>query len=212
MTVQAGELVLVHSPLVGPETWAPVAVELRERGHVATAIGHGGPSVLIGHSGIGPVLPHIASLCGNVVAAVYADASLPQPGRCWLESFPSPPELIEGAWVPNMWQDEATWDLVGIAAHDRRRRLAGSARRLPIEVYREPYPVPEAWQSLPSGYLAFVPNAFYAPIVARATALGWPVREMPGAHFEMLVDPVGVTSSLLSLLERMGVELSSVPE
>jgi hypothetical protein len=171
-----------------------------------------GPTVLVGHSGIGPVLPHIAATCANVAACVYVDASLPAPGACWLDSLPRLPALEDGRLVPNVWLDQATWALVGIEDAGRRAYLAGSARRLPVEVYREQYPTPVGWETLPSGYLAFVPNAFYAPICAEAQSLGWPVSEMPGAHFQMLVDPAGVASALLALLAEMGVKSSRAPK
>jgi hypothetical protein len=237
MSVFVDRLVFVHSPLVGPETWEPVARELTRRGFLTCVPSLAGvvdqpggfwnrcaesvaaavnvvsiPTVLVGHSGIGPVLPHIAAACGNVAACVYVDASLPAPGACWLDSFPSPPALEDGRLVPNMWLDQATWALVGISDPERRVQLAHSSRRLPVEVYREQYPTPVGWEALRSGYLAFVPNAFYRPICARAQSLGWPAREVAGAHFQMLVDPTGVAFALLALLAEMGVELGRTPQ
>lgn len=232
MSVAAERLVFVHSPLVGAETWLPVANELANRGlatlvpslsgvgvdgpgfwercanEVRAAAGHPSPpAVLVGHSGIGPVLPYIAATLGNVAGCVYADASLPAAGKCWLDSFPTAPAIAADGLVPNMWTDEATWALVGIGDEGRQHRLAGSARRLPFEIYREPYPTPPGWEALPSGFLAFVPNMFYAPIAARARSLGWPTLELAGSHFHMLVDPGGVADSLLALLAETGMEL-----
>src|SRR5436190_1703225 len=88
--------VLVHSPLVGPSTWWPVATELRRRGfdaivpnlggddrtgqlywqkhsHAAAAALRGEPAdrplILCGHSGAGVLLPPIAYGAGRPVAA-----------------------------------------------------------------------------------------------------------------------------------------------
>jgi Alpha/beta hydrolase family len=98
-------IVLVHSPLVGPATWALVAEELERRGHTAIvpslleALKEGPdycagivksvsaaverasadqPLVLIGHSAAGAYLPVIRqSLPNRVVAYVFVDARLP---------------------------------------------------------------------------------------------------------------------------------------
>src|SRR6185436_15352991 len=108
MSSPAARLLLVHSPLVGPETWRPVAGTLASRGFAtvvpslsgvsprsggfwercaqdvaAAAGGTSGQGVIVGHSGIGPVLPHIAAALDNVIGCVYVDASLPAPGACW---------------------------------------------------------------------------------------------------------------------------------
>lgn len=98
--------VLVHSPLVGPLTWRPVAELLRQRGlnavvpvlasegirppywaHHAAAIAEslkGLPPtravVLVGHSGAGPFLPAARSKVVHPVAGyVFVDAGLPGP-------------------------------------------------------------------------------------------------------------------------------------
>jgi pimeloyl-ACP methyl ester carboxylesterase len=95
--------VLIHSPLVGPTTWLPVADELVRRGREAvvpsllgiatapapqwrraqeavravaaeTAV----PVVLVGHSGAGQLLPAIAdALAVEVAALVFVDSFLP---------------------------------------------------------------------------------------------------------------------------------------
>jgi hypothetical protein len=96
---------LLHSPLVGPSTWAPVAQELRRRGHVsaAPALGesaeaapywqrHAGAFanslgdlsldadlVLVAHSGAGPLLPAVrAELPRPIGGYLFVDAGLPR--------------------------------------------------------------------------------------------------------------------------------------
>jgi hypothetical protein len=74
------DFVLVHSPLVGPSTWRWLAQELEAAGHRVSvsavpapvaqrgwaafadsvAAHTAGGEVLVGHSGAGPLLPHIA--------------------------------------------------------------------------------------------------------------------------------------------------------
>ncbi|NUS06562.1 MAG: alpha/beta hydrolase, partial [Nonomuraea sp.] len=93
--------VLVHSPAVGPSTWAPVAESLERRGHAAvvpdlTRVTAGGPPywprvvaavreaappgplVLVAHSNAGFFLPVIKEGLGDrVVACVFADSRVP---------------------------------------------------------------------------------------------------------------------------------------
>ena len=104
---------LVHSPLVGPGTWAPVAAELRRRGFdvvvpsLETGVRPGTPywrqhadaaarglhqappdrpPVLVGHSGAGPLLPAIRLAAGRPVAAyIFVDAGIPRDGASRLD-------------------------------------------------------------------------------------------------------------------------------
>ena len=110
--------VLVHSPLVGPLTWKPVAAELELRGSqvvvpvLTRALGAGPPYwqrhasevirdidqsqnadrlVLVGHSGAGALLPVIGSqVRGRVAAYVFVDASLPEDGKSRFDLFGDP--------------------------------------------------------------------------------------------------------------------------
>src|SRR3954469_17423614 len=101
--------VLIHSPLVGPLTWQPVADELRRMGAAVVvpslrdADPHAGPywqahahavvdainrlaptepPVLVGHSGAGVLLPAVRATLGRPVAAyIFADAGIPEDGK-----------------------------------------------------------------------------------------------------------------------------------
>lgn len=107
------DFVLVHSPLVGPATWAGVAEVLVASGHgavvpslaatsappfTAAAVqavvegiaeaGLAGPFVVAGHSGAGPLLPAVgAALGGRVSCTLFVDAALPVPGRSRLSEL-----------------------------------------------------------------------------------------------------------------------------
>jgi hypothetical protein len=111
--------VLVHSPLVGPSTWAPTAAVLRRRGATvcvpattppadcdppwwrvavadvvaAAAELDGGPLVLVGHSAAGPRIPAIGDgldAAGHlVVAHLLVDAGMPYPDRRPAEALPA---------------------------------------------------------------------------------------------------------------------------
>jgi hypothetical protein len=98
---------LIHSPLVGPTTWQPVADELRRRGMdaIVPTLSDAGPGqpywqqhaesaawalatlpadqplVLVGHSGAGTLLPLIRQRLSHPIAAyLFVDAGLPLDG------------------------------------------------------------------------------------------------------------------------------------
>jgi pimeloyl-ACP methyl ester carboxylesterase len=105
--------VLIHSPLVGPGTWEPVAAALVSLGAEAIVPelhdeeGAGLPSwqqhahfvaralaslppdrglIFVGHSGAGPILPAIAESAAQPVAAyLFVDAGLPRAGATRLD-------------------------------------------------------------------------------------------------------------------------------
>jgi thioesterase domain-containing protein len=106
-------LALIHSPLVGPVTWSPLAEELRRRGlsvsapelgddegsglpfwrqhaesaaRALAAVDGPQPVVLTGHSGAGPLLPAIAERLKRPVAAyLFVDAGIPRDGASRLD-------------------------------------------------------------------------------------------------------------------------------
>jgi len=98
---------LIHSPLVGPTTWQPIAGILQQRGidaivptlhdagsdqpfwqqhaesaaRALTDVPVNRPLVLVGHSGAGTLLPHIRQRLPHPVAAyLFVDAGLPLDG------------------------------------------------------------------------------------------------------------------------------------
>lgn len=108
--------VLVHSPLVGPLTWALVGDELRQRGFQvvipvlcsnagaglpywkqhANSVKQGleplssdEPVILVGHSGAGVLLPAIRQALRCPVAAyLFVEAGIPRNGASRLDLFP----------------------------------------------------------------------------------------------------------------------------
>jgi hypothetical protein len=113
--------VLVHSPLVGPMTWQPLAGVLRKQGERALVPSIAGilegeppyharlaarvaaaiegdvsddPVVIVVHSGAGALVPAIVEdIARTVVGLVFVDAQLPRPGRRWVDT--APPEVVE---------------------------------------------------------------------------------------------------------------------
>jgi Alpha/beta hydrolase family len=106
-------LLFVHSPLVGPSTWAATAQVLGTSGFrcqlpdlrnaftvgppyypklaaaAAEAVAGSDPVVLLGHSAAGPLLPSIAdAIAGRTRGAIFIDALLPHPARSWFDTAP----------------------------------------------------------------------------------------------------------------------------
>ncbi len=109
---------LIHSPLVGPYTWALVAEELRQRGYPVVVPELSSPAkasqpywqlhaqavvealqeipaelplLLVAHSGAGPILPAIKMAMRNPVAGyIFADAGWPEDGKSRLDVVGDP--------------------------------------------------------------------------------------------------------------------------
>lgn len=226
-------LVLVHSPLVGPLTWRPVAERMAAQGYAALCpslsvpmagappyvaaitatvaaqvrrAGVAGPVVLVGHSGAGPLLPALADeLHVEVYGLVYVDSLLPQPGATWFDRAPA--QLSE-----------------------HLHRLASEGFLPPWHLWFDPGAVEETLPDpelrarfvaeLPRVPLAYFqetapatrwsgPGAYlrfsdgYRSDAEQARLRGWPVVEHHGSHLLMLTEPDGVASALKSTLSQL---------
>ena len=223
--------VLVHSPLVGPLTWAAVADDLRGRGvdavvpdlgeepswqahavRVATAVqdaGAAGPLVLAGHSGAGPALPAIGAALTGVAAYLFVDAGLPRQDATRFELLPDGmaaqlrDRAVEGVLPPwsSWWGDGV---LAGLLPDEAvRERFVAELRPVPVALFEERLPVPEGWPEAPCGYARLSDG--YDAEVAEARRRGWPVAEIPGHHLEPLTDPANVATALLLLAGANGI-------
>ncbi|MEV5890766.1 alpha/beta hydrolase [Nonomuraea fuscirosea] len=222
--------VLVHSPSVGPSTWAPVAESLERRGHAAvvpdlTGVSAGSapywprvvetvraatpdtPVVLAVHSNAGFFLPVIKEGLGDrVVACVFADAHVPpREGlvRTAEEEFlPFLRDLAGPEGVLPRWTD--WWDEEDVVAMlpdpAVRIRVAAEQPRLPLDYYTQAIPVPAGWDEVRCSFLWFGPP--YDAAAEEAARRGWPVTRLPGMHLHQIVDPEGVTDALLMLSRK----------
>jgi Alpha/beta hydrolase family len=225
--------VLVHSPLVGPFTWSLVADERRTCG-VSVALptlpedrrapywrlhaeavaaqvsGIGDPLVLVGHSGVCPLLPAIGTaIDGTISAYVLVDGDLPlAPGtggsRIDLLRAASPALadelealLAAGGSFPT-WGDE---DLRKEIPDQRlRARVVAEVRPQPRQFWTEALPAVPGWPDAPCGYLEL--SAHYGGAAARARREGWAYRHLAGGHFEMLTRPADVADAIVDLIPR----------
>jgi pimeloyl-ACP methyl ester carboxylesterase len=221
--------VLVHSPLVGPSTWSPVARELERRhGHalVPALLGPGGvppghwrdcveaardavrtlsePVVLVGHSGGGLLLPVIAdAVAAPVSGLIFVDSRVPaSTGGTPLvrSSFVDRLRTLAVGGVVPPW---STW-----WGEDTMRDLVPD-EALRTQLAREIPSLPLAYfaERIPSpvGWDR-MPCSYlllsdaYRDAAAEARGRGWPVEEILGArHLHIAVAPEAVTDALIRL-------------
>ena len=224
--------VLIHSPVVGPATWMPVARELERRGHAAVVPSLLGvadapvpqwrhcveavraaaehltePLVLVAHSGAGLLLPEIGrALTAETAAMIFVDAFLPPTtGSAPL----APPEfmnqlraLADGAILPP-W---STWfGEQGLGELIPDERLSTELER---EMPRLPLSYFEASVPVPAGWqqrpcgYLLFAQETYGPSAAWAREHHWPVVELADAHHLTLVTDPMAVTDALLDLKR----------
>ena len=219
--------VLVHSPLVGPATWQPVARELAARGYAAVVpsllhVGDGEPPawprvaaavagvlaedrplVLVAHSNAGAFLPVIrAAVRRPVAASVFVDARLPAREGAMILAEGEFLDFLKGMVRPDgrlpRWTD--WWpgeDVASLFPDDSTRRAVVDEQPRLPLSYFE-QPIP-----VPAGW-ADHPCGYllfgppYERMADEARARGWPVVHIPGEHLHQLVDPPAVAEALIS--------------
>jgi pimeloyl-ACP methyl ester carboxylesterase len=221
--------VLVHSPLVGPGTWSPVARELERRGRravVPSLLGPAGappghwrrcveavrdavralsePVVLVGHSGGGLLLPVIADAVAPPISGlIFVDSGVPA-------------STGETPLVPRAFLDQLhTPDVGGVLppwsswfGEDAMRDLVpDEALRAALTREMPSLPLSYFEQSVPSpaGWDR-IPCAYlllsdaYREAASEASERGWRVEEITGAqHLHIAVAPEAVTDALLRM-------------
>ena len=218
---------MVHSPLVGPQTWQLVASSLAGSGYevvvpdltgslggppyaagqaeVVAGSAGGGRAILVGHSGAGSLLVPAGCRLDHAAGYVFVDAGLPTPGRSSIGTMPE--ELAsrlrgmadaEG-WLP-AWPEWWSGDEMAELLPDpvSRERFVAGCRRLPMAMLEEAQPDAPGWRGLPGAYLRL--SAAYDGPAGEALALGWPVARLDGHHLAMLTHPDLVARSLVDLI------------
>jgi pimeloyl-ACP methyl ester carboxylesterase len=225
--------VLVHSPLLGPTSWSPVASALKERDREvlvpsllgiaeappprwrravdavrAAASAIASPAVLVGHSGAGPLLPNVAdTLPAEVAALIFVDASVPPTsGVAPLvpPGFLDRLRAISADGVLPRWSSWFGEETMGELVPDTALRDA-----LQQEMPRLPLAYFQEGVPLPQRW-AERPCAFlllteaYLESEADARGRGWPAKEIPGVqHLAPVTHPNAVTDALLALEDEL---------
>lgn len=219
--------VLVHSPLVGPRTWAGVAEELRGRGHLAYVPSlldvldgpppyypafaraaaapvdpSGGPVVLVAHSGAGALLPSVAdALSVPVAAAVLVDAILPHPGQSWFSSAPAEiADQLRGLRDGDRlppWHEWFPPDALAALVPDERLREAFVAELRPLPFAYFEEPAPRS-ESWPPAVRRYLRlSEAYAGAAADAASSGWRVDHLRSHHLAPVTAPAAVADRLV---------------
>jgi pimeloyl-ACP methyl ester carboxylesterase len=224
--------VLIHSPLVGPTSWLPVADEFARRGreavvpsllgvpaapapqwhHVpevvrAATAETAAPVVLAGHSGAGLLLPAVAAaLTVEVAALVFVDSFLPPANGSMRLAPPGLMDQLRALASDGVLPPWSSW-----FGEDAMRKLVPDDRlraTLKEEMPRLPLSYFEASVPLPGGWRAR-PCAYlrlsdepYAESAAQARKQGWAVAEMPGAGHLAMASDPIAVTDALLDLER----------
>lgn len=206
--------VLLHSLLLGPRTWTPVAARLPAAivpplhdldpplwpavvDRVSAAIDRlppASPIHLVAHSNAGLYVPVIADASPRPVAGcVFVETRLPaRTGWSPVMRRVLPVEPVDGRLPPwTTW-----WDEVDALFPDPETRAEVEAEqpRLPVTYYDQRIPAPDGWDDRPCSYLWFGPP--YDREASEASARGWPVTHLPGLHLHQLVDPDAVAAGI----------------
>lgn len=217
---------LLHSPLLGPASWAGVADVLRQRGHevvvadlrpavssppygqrfaelAAKALGpvdDAEPWVLVGHSGAGRLLNVVAALGVSTAGLVFVDAGLPgEPSH--LATAPGGARLHAFALADDRgilppWPQWWPAEVLAQILPDEAGREA-----LVSDSPRVPFdllvePLPQAEVRVPCGYLAFT----YETEWLEARRRGWATATLQGGHLHQMVAPVEVAVAIETLI------------
>lgn len=217
--VDAWRVLLLHSPLVGPSSLAPLAEALSARGHevvlpdltavadhprpawvvdaALAAAEDGTVDLVVPHSGAGAVAPLVAA-GARARGLVFLDAVLPDPDAP--EHHADAAQLAaldehvaaDGRLSPwlSWWPD----DLVATLLPDpeQRARVAADCPPVPRAFYDRPVRLPGRWP--PAGYVAL--GGAYVDEVARAGSRGWPCRSLGLHHLATVTAPDTVADAV----------------
>lgn len=224
--------VLVHSPIVGPATWLPVADALRAEGRrvvvptlldvarsapprwqaVVAAIERGLPGVLskhvilVAHSGAGHLLPVVgAHLDATIVAYVFVDAGVPPLDGTTTAASDSFLSVLETLAENGNLPPWSTWWGPGAM----EKLVPDATLRAAIEAELPHMPLRYFTEEIPvpAGW-ADTPSGYlqfsdpYHDDAATAAERGWPVHRIEGQHLHLVVDPDAVAEAVVALAQQ----------
>jgi hypothetical protein len=220
-------VLMIHSPLVGPLTLTPLAADLRHRGFevvvpdLRSALTEPRPQweaivnlicstadsidVLVAHSGAGVLMPLIAERLNPRVTA-FVDAVVPGDGP-WYQASSAFVDFLaslqqDGPLLPpwhQWWGADAMSKL--IPDEEARKQIAADTPRVPRSFYDDPVPLPSGWKTR-SGCCFLQLSPAYDDDRARAEGYGWPLARMDGRHLDVAVKPAAVGAVLTDLMAR----------
>jgi hypothetical protein len=204
--------VLVHSPLVGPSTWEPVAAELRANGtevviptisgealsagwravvsDVSRQVARSQGATFVAHSGAGMLLAHIVAASHAISPQlIFVDATISSTETdtplASSDMFARLNELsVDGRLPP--WSDwfgsEAMTKLLG--DDELILRLLADMPRLSLAYFMGEVPALDVWPATHNAYLQL--SAAYSAEAEEATRRGWPLEYIDGQHLDIV--------------------------
>lgn len=225
------QMLLIHSPLLGPSSWQPMASEAEHRGYSTlvpdlTPVQHASlpfwkafvdltmEAVLpgndhitvIGHSGAGVFLPLIGNGIGDRLdTMVFVDALIP--ATHGTHNTPAKDgemlaKVADDGWLLP-WTEWWPRELMAelVPDEDDWARIGQDVPRLPLAFYDDPIPMPDDWTSMPAGYLRL--SQAYDEHLDTALSLGWPARSIDSNHLATLTEPPLVLDAVERLLGEL---------
>lgn len=221
---------LMHSPLVGPSTWAAVADELAALGHrvVVPDLRHAAETegtidavvaaaaeqlpitdfVLVGHSGSGVLLPRIGEQAHAPIAGfVFVDAHLPPTQGAQPIADEDFRELLDVLASDGRLPPWSTWwgpeTMAGLVPDELlRNQLCSEMPRVPLAYFDEQVMGASTWREQPCGYVRL--SSLYEEQAQMASDMGWPIERFSAGHLHMVVDPTAVAGAILNVLTAAG--------
>lgn len=222
-------ILFVHSPLVGPSTWATSAELMASHGvdvcvpdltgvaqasaplwevlvdtAAAGAATLEGDVAIVGHSGAGAFLPAVADrVQGRAVSLLFVDAVLPPP-RGVHQTPAGLRALLDQQTVEGRLRRWLEWwpdDVVCelVPDADERAVLLDDMPSLPRSFYDESVPVPDRWGERRCAYLKL--SDAYDDEFADAGRRGWNCEQLDADHLAIRTQPDRVVMAMESLLD-----------
>jgi hypothetical protein len=232
--------VLLHSPLVGPTSWLPVAQELKRRARIAVVPSLVGVAeapepqwrhvpaavrratsqlhqriILVGHSGAGLLLPVIADASDMEVAAlVFVDSFLPPPAGRLALGRPAFMDQLRAMATDGVLPPWSHW----FGADAMRELVPDERLRADLEAEMPSLPLSyfEATVPVPDDWTDrpcgyLLLSGPYGKSAAEARAYGWPAIEIGAVqHLAIATNPIAVTVGVLDI-ERSLRQSTSPP-
>ena len=215
---------LMHSPLLGPSSWARTASALARAGHVAEVpdlraftaatdptaafrleVHRAARQVdtacwVVAHSGAGAVVPIAASATADCAGAIFVDAVIPPETGSFVvnERFRKfLTGLSTDVYLPKWttwWPDEIKRL---VPDPDLRAELESDAPAVPVRFYDSPIDIPGSWNPAVVAYVQL--SSAYDEERIEADRRGWKTFVVASNHLATLNDPENVAALLTGI-------------
>ena len=218
-------IVLAHSPFVGPASWGSMPDVLVAAGHDvavpdlrssaqgpywrqhAMAIADCRPSVIVAHSGAGPLVPAAVEASTTNPLVVMVDATLPHPARSRFAEMPDDLErrlrALESHGRLPPWPEWFPAEVLRTVLPDDGMRAAfvAGCPEVPLALLVEPMPETAPLDPERSAYVQL--SGRYEAAAADAGRAGWAVRRLDLHHLAPLTHPTEVADAVTAAVAAL---------